>query len=139
MEGKCDGDANDDGVFTEEELEWAWDCGWYLARWERGQGEVPTRCESLVSSAPVFPSAGCIEAYPGDFFNFNGSYFIPEAESDIYDDPACTILGDFVGIGFVYAPAPYDPNELCMIAFNLPTAFGPYGDNDIYTCGPSIS
>lgn len=51
MEGKCDIDSNGDGIATQEESDWAWNCGWYLIRFEYGLiplTQFPVDCISLI-------------------------------------------------------------------------------------------
>lgn len=54
MEGKCNSDANGDGVVTPEEIEWQWTCGWHLIRLEAGiiaTGSFPSDCASLIETS----------------------------------------------------------------------------------------
>lgn len=49
MEGKCD-------LLTPEAREWAWMCGWYVARFYDGRlsaDQVPSTCQNLIPGAPV--------------------------------------------------------------------------------------
>lgn len=58
MEGKCNNDADGDGVVTDEEIDWQWTCGWYLIRFEHGLlPGIPEDCAILIS---YYPDPFCI-------------------------------------------------------------------------------
>lgn len=49
LEGKCDWP-------TEKEDEWAWDCGWYIARYDTGVftlGQIPEWCNYFIATEDV--------------------------------------------------------------------------------------
>jgi len=52
MEGKCNSDSNGDGIVTQEEIDWAWTCGWYVIRLdpqnEESRAAFPIGCVSLL-------------------------------------------------------------------------------------------
>jgi hypothetical protein len=55
MEGKCNSDSNGDGVVSQEEVDWAWNCGWYLIRYEHqmiAASSFPQDCGILLSYIP---------------------------------------------------------------------------------------
>jgi hypothetical protein len=63
MQGRCHVDFDGDGIISQDEMDWAWNCGWYLARFNAGvfgaEG-VPTWCESLLSINSPVPEFECI-------------------------------------------------------------------------------
>jgi hypothetical protein len=135
MAGKCDTD-------------WAWTCGWYLARFNQGiftREQVPLTCHILLpppapsvpaASADIpLPSAGCILAIPPNgYVDFNGGFALPGfGVTTIYSDAACTIPGAVSGPGIVYSPPPFDPDELCQSALGMTLLSGPFA-NDVYLC-----
>jgi hypothetical protein len=51
MEGKCNIDFDGNGTVDQYEIDWAWECGWYIIRYDAGMiSEVPERCQSLVEA-----------------------------------------------------------------------------------------
>lgn len=51
MAGRCNDDSNGDGIVSQEEIDWAWRCGWYLIRYETGiyeRDELPADCIILL-------------------------------------------------------------------------------------------
>jgi hypothetical protein len=51
MEGQCNRDIDGDGVVSQSEIDWAWNCGWYMSRFNDGvftRGEVPSWCAILL-------------------------------------------------------------------------------------------
>ena len=80
MAGKCDNGFHADGSVTAAEVEWAWNCGWYMARFNDGtidREQVPDECESLLPGIPVIPTLAPTAILPtatpsavcGIFFN----------------------------------------------------------------------
>ncbi len=63
MEGKCNDDFDGDGVISDFEVTWAWECGWYLIRYEAGTGFMPERCLTVL---PV-RYANCFHNQYGSF------------------------------------------------------------------------
>ncbi len=58
MAGKCDNGFHADGSATGAEVEWAWKCGWYMARFNDGtltREQVPDECGILLPGIPVVP------------------------------------------------------------------------------------
>lgn len=50
LEGKCNSDLNGDGVVSDAEIDWSWNCGWYAIRVENGilpTSSVPNWCGSM--------------------------------------------------------------------------------------------
>src|SRR5687768_16715010 len=51
MAGRCNIDFNHNGVVDDYEIAWAWECGWYLIRYDYGIfSEIPERCQHLLAS-----------------------------------------------------------------------------------------
>jgi len=52
MEGKCSStDIDGNGLIEDWEMNWHWECGWYLARFNNGvfsRSDIPRRCRSLL-------------------------------------------------------------------------------------------
>jgi hypothetical protein len=51
MEGRCNQDMDGDGIVSQAEIDWAWNCGWYIARYNDGVfslGQVPSWCLVLL-------------------------------------------------------------------------------------------
>jgi hypothetical protein len=51
MEGRCNQDVDGDGIVSQAEVDWAWNCGWYMARYNDGvlsRAEVPSWCAILL-------------------------------------------------------------------------------------------
>jgi hypothetical protein len=125
--------------------EWAWTCGWHLARWLTRGGwggtyAMPDTCAILLPPRPIvvqtssaFSVGACLFDGTSAYANFNGSYFLL-SPFEYFTDPSCTVSGGFTVAGkVVYAPAPFDANTLCLAAFGTTVLMGPFGD-DIYTC-----
>lgn len=136
---------------------WAWQCGWYVAQWVNAGGwsgnyPIPSECSiglppvhvksSITSpgSPPVqaqYPSAGCVSYHSGNYVNFYGGWAL-STSYPLFTNANCTneyadsILGPVLGSGrLVYAPAPYDANQLCQEAFGSNAASN-YGL--VYSC-----
>jgi hypothetical protein len=108
--------------------EWAWQCGWYLASWQKVGGWYPDWCESVfpsVESVPVPPFPGCVQL---SFYytNFGNSLTIPHG-SIIYLDSECTINYGLYGRPHVYATSLADAQALCLNTFNTVNVRGPFG------------
>lgn len=133
MAEKCDSD-------------WAWTCGWYLAQWNNAGGAagnyiMPSGCLGLISAAlttslpptptplPPYPSAGCIPYY-GYFIDFGGGWQL-SAGQPAYTDSLCSIAvsGGTTTPYLVYAPAPYNGDQLCMEAFGAVGLVAGYNTN----------
>lgn len=58
LEGRCYQDFNADGIIDDGEIWWAWNCGWYLIRYEHGMLELPDWCEDIlhVPAPPPTPT-----------------------------------------------------------------------------------
>ncbi|MEM9955831.1 MAG: hypothetical protein AAF846_29800 [Chloroflexota bacterium] len=51
LEGRCNDDLDGDGVITDVETNWAWNCGWYLIRYNNGmynRDDVPITCQIML-------------------------------------------------------------------------------------------
>ncbi|MEO1288621.1 MAG: hypothetical protein AAFV93_12700 [Chloroflexota bacterium] len=51
LEGRCNDDLDGDGVITDVETNWAWNCGWYLIRYNDGmynRDDVPITCQIML-------------------------------------------------------------------------------------------
>lgn len=51
MAGRCDNGFHADGSVTPAEIDWAWRCGWYVARYSDGtipRSRVPSDCGSVL-------------------------------------------------------------------------------------------
>lgn len=67
MAGKCDNGFHADGSTTPAEVEWAWKCGWYMARFNDGvisRGDVPNECGILLPAISI-PPPECIVTFKG--------------------------------------------------------------------------
>jgi hypothetical protein len=56
MEGRCNQDTNGDGTVSQAEIDWAWNCGWYIARYNDGlftRADVPSWCAVLLPALLV--------------------------------------------------------------------------------------
>jgi hypothetical protein len=103
--------------------EWAWQCGWYLATWQKVGGWYPDWCES------VFPSAGASSVPDGVYIGcqqiaigyiyFGWNNFVPTPVA-LYDDASCTNLrvGQTVGNRIVYAYSATEAVSLCQSIFS---------------------
>lgn len=59
MAGKCNSGFHADGKISPAEIEWAWKCGWYMARYYEGtitRDQVPDECSSLLPGLPQQPA-----------------------------------------------------------------------------------
>lgn len=69
MAGKCDNGFHNDGSTTPAEVEWAWRCGWYMARFNDGRiprAEVPADCGILLPAITIASGvADCIVTFGG--------------------------------------------------------------------------
>jgi hypothetical protein len=83
----------------------------------------PPAPPSASSPEFVFPSIGCMWDGAVTYIDFGGGFslFAPPP-IPIYNDPGCTSFSGNILVPIVYAPSGYNPSELCMIAFGLPTA-----------------
>jgi hypothetical protein len=55
MEGKCNQDIDGDGVVEDFEVLWAWQCGWYMVRYDYeiySRDEIPGACDTLLPALP---------------------------------------------------------------------------------------
>lgn len=155
LEGKCNIDIDNDSVVSLAETTWAWECGWYLIRFEYGlltRENFPAFCSILLPSEanaedtnaliehpvliepPALPSVGC-QKFGAAYVDFGGQHFI-EGLITFYSDSNCSILGgnDFAD-RIVYSPAPFIPLDLCntgVIEFTS-AVIVVIGD-DIYNC-----
>lgn len=85
MEGKCALDADGDGVLEDFEVNWAWECGWYLIRVEAGligQDALPAWCDSLIPSSMCFNNGESSFLYVGPPNSIGNAVF--------YDTLDCT-------------------------------------------------
>ncbi|MEO1288622.1 MAG: hypothetical protein AAFV93_12705, partial [Chloroflexota bacterium] len=51
LEGRCNDDLDGDGIITDVETNWAWNCGWYLIRYNDGmfsRDDVPLTCQIML-------------------------------------------------------------------------------------------
>ena len=58
MAGKCNMDVDGDGVPDEDAVSWAWDCGWYLIRFNYDiltREGFPPHCRILLPPKPPEP------------------------------------------------------------------------------------
>ena len=61
MAGKCNEDMDGDGILSQYEIDWAWECGWYAIRHETGiftDNDIPPRCAEAVN-VPVHYNDNC--------------------------------------------------------------------------------
>ena len=94
LEGKCTLDFDGDGVVTQSEIDWSWECGWYLVRIETGTGAfLPERCASLVGDLDI--TGFCVVDLAGLnlFSPFSGQFAVgfdvwfTAGTADIFDGP----------------------------------------------------
>jgi hypothetical protein len=144
MDGNCD-------------THWAWVCGYYLARWQANGGWFTPNnpfndaCLSLLPARPVlespalatggaaatggtvFPSIGCVMINTDDYANFGGNFFLA-VPTNSYEDPDCISALARLSARRVYAPAPFDPNALCLAGYGSTLAGQVDNNPDIYRC-----
>jgi uncharacterized low-complexity protein len=87
MDGKCGGDAfHADGSHTQSEVDWAWKCGYYMARFNDGKisrSDVPSECGILLPGLPLEPLPACIVAFGGIYTEcLSGGIISQDAGSD---------------------------------------------------------
>jgi hypothetical protein len=120
--------------------EWHWLCGWYIRNSRVNDAPIPEWChynsETVQLPLSPYPSAHCF--YNGinydDYTDFGGGWWLP-AQAPIYIDANCTILnGEKWNYNIIYAPAPYDPEILCQIAFGTSLLGFSTGAPDLYLC-----
>jgi hypothetical protein len=88
MEGRCNQDVDGDGIVSQAEVDWAWNCGWYMARYNDGdlsRGEVPSWCASLLPPLPArsanSPRAICAYFAPSNYCLL-GNYLTEDFDYD---------------------------------------------------------
>jgi hypothetical protein len=115
--------------------EWAWQCGWYLAAWQKVGGWYPDWCESVFPSVPVSTSApsfsGCVlgSIY---YIQFGNSLTLPVG-APAYTHADCTGIISVFAHPLVYATSLTDAQALCLSAFGSTNIIGPYGAF-VYEC-----
>jgi hypothetical protein len=151
----ADNACNEGGVMAGKcgDSEWAWTCGWHLARWLTRGGwsgtyDMPATCAILLPTrppvivveapassgpaAPAFPSGNCV--FFGGFLhvyvNFNGGFSVPFGAT-AYSNDQCT-LAFTTTAKLIYAPPPFDADALCFAAFGS-NAIDTF-PNNVYSC-----
>ena len=99
MAGKCNIDFDGNGTVDDFEVAWAWECGWYLIRYDAGMMSAagfPLRCQSLLPAE--------LTCYTSDFHysilytgNLNApgnvyGYYNPNCGGDIGTTSANSLL-----------------------------------------------
>ena len=90
MAGKCHVDFDGNGIVDDYEDAWAWNCGWFMIRYEAGmvsRNALPSNCLSLI---PL--DLRCLVAN----FGFGGGYFVEY--NGIPNQPG-NVTGYFGGCG----------------------------------------
>ncbi len=82
MEGKCGGNGfHADGSHTQAEVDWAWKCGYYMARFNDGKisrTDVPSECGILLPGLSLEPTVDCIVTFGGSFTECLGGGIISQ-------------------------------------------------------------
>jgi hypothetical protein len=102
MEGRCNQDVDGDGIVSQAETDWAWNCGWYMARYNDGElsrGEVPAWCAILLPPLSehdtVHSAANCLTVI-GDRYCLAGTNLSHDAGSDGTVDNLYYLIADTV-------------------------------------------
>jgi hypothetical protein len=127
--------------------EWAWTCGWHLARWLTRGGwggtyAMPDTCAILLPPRPPVSVAGstdsttaafvdntritgCVLINPGTYASLTNALSIP-AGTQVFSDASCSVGAGILGTNFVYDPSPLGSNAdaLCLAEFSLPRSIG---------------
>jgi hypothetical protein len=107
--------------------DWAWSCGWYLARFQSGlysRAQVPATCAILlpplpVPAAPAAPAATgpfCVFVFGPNYVNFFGGFSL-SGPTRVYSDPACAVPSTLENLREVYIGDGRDPNAACQEFF----------------------
>jgi hypothetical protein len=91
MEGQCNQDMDGDGLVSQAEIDWAWNCGWYIARFNDGlysRTDVPAWCSILLpvetnnESTAQESSGVCFISGLGHELCLDGNYLSFDADND---------------------------------------------------------
>lgn len=109
------------------------------AEWPNGGkgGNVCSRSitwayERDAASGSAFPSGGC-QKYSDYYVNYGGGYSAPAGSSAYILSDCTSFTGNTVSRS-VYAPAPYNPNTLCVAAFGTNSNGQWPNAVDVYRC-----
>lgn len=73
----------------------------------------------LGANLPSLPSLGCADVGGGIFVDFGGSH-AASMGVHTFSDSGCSVPFSSLAYNIVFAPAPYNPSNLCLLAFNQP-------------------
>lgn len=117
LEGKCDWP-------TDAENEWAWTCGWYIARYGTGEftiSQVPEWCNYFVGVDPI-EDATCYYSLLSLLPNFTLNNALNTLDNATFyenDGPACvTLTGEFGTV--VEGADASDAQTVCESIFGTP-------------------
>jgi len=96
MEDKCNDDMNGDGVVTQNEIDWAWNCGWYLIRYENNMGGLPADCVSLLDGQFEAIARCIFDPLFEQFVYYTGN---PTEERNVFYFPEDPCIGDAQSFG----------------------------------------
>lgn len=136
MEGKCNIDFDGNGIVDQYEVDWAWECGWYIIRYDAGMlSSVPERCQTLLSAGLI-----C----------YNSPYYFSLQYSGNPNEPGNLVLilaPDCGGTAaatlrhsvLIFASSYEEAYAICstygtVVGVGLMTDFGWEGPEDIYGC-----
>jgi hypothetical protein len=145
--------------------EWAWQCGWYLATWQKVGGWYPDWCESVFPSVPVSTSVpivptpvpivptpvpivptpvppvyiGCVYIGTSSGFSFyiDFGWDVYLTQGSTYIDNDCTTSVPGYTQHLVYASSLDEANAICLANVGTSVVSGPL-EGVVYTCGDPI-